>query len=90
MEEKYIRPIRKRTKILFVYCDKRNHEWLKTHLKSISASEFVNSLITLIRIGDHDFRNILPLLDARRQNKDYKVYPRVATRKKIKKENDVS
>lgn len=68
---KYKSPIRGKRKVLFVYITPKNHTWLPKQLSILSASEFVNRLITFMREGEHDFQNIIPAVEGRRQNENH-------------------
>ncbi len=66
-KEYYTSPIRDKTKVITVYASKPNHKFLKEHLTTVSMSQFIDRLITLCRNKDHDFANLVYVLQGRHQ-----------------------
>jgi hypothetical protein len=65
--KKYKSPIREKRKVIFVYASPKNHKWIKS-LPVLSASEFVNRMLTLMREEHDDFKNLPAAVEGRPQN----------------------
>lgn len=52
--------------MIFVYATPKNHKWIKS-LPVLSASEFINRLLTLMRDEHDDFKNLPAAIEGRPQ-----------------------
>lgn len=75
----YVRPIRLKTQVIFVYADPKNKEFLEKNLRYMSASAWVNNLLGLIRQEHEEFKGMLEVVERQPYKKNGGNRKKVAT-----------